>query len=213
MQGASAPPHPANPSLAGSGPVGGIPATPEPWLPRGRRSGAGEGREEGTRLRAGGGRSRRGPAQDEGGSRGRGGALRRGVGCCAGVPFAVRACRWRRLAGAGVRDAAQGMGGHNWPRSPLLCIIVDSSYFLFGGLGERKKKNPVWRQGEWAVESQRAAADRGGGWAAAVTCFLETPRVPGVRVWGRSAAYCALLWGVVNDLGGRMRHPAVGQGP
>lgn len=147
MQGASAPPHPANPSLAGSGPVGGIPATPEPWLPRGRRSGAGEGREEGTRLRAGGGRSRRGPAQDEGGSRGRGGALRRGVGCCAGVPFAARTCRWRRLAGAGVRDAAQGMGGHNWPRSPLLCIIVDSSYFLFGGLGERKKKKSSMEAG------------------------------------------------------------------
>lgn len=112
IQGASAPPHPANPSLAGSGPVGGIPATPEPWRPRGARLGAGEGREKGTRLRAGGGRSRRAPAQDEGGSRGRRDALLRGAGWWAGVPCAARARRWRRLAGAGVRDAAQGMGGH-----------------------------------------------------------------------------------------------------
>lgn len=63
-------------------------------------------------LRAGGGRSRRGPALDEGGSRGRGDALRRGAGCWAGISCAACARRWRRLAGAGVRDAAQGMGGH-----------------------------------------------------------------------------------------------------
>lgn len=130
------------------------------------------------------------------------GALRRDAGCRAGVPCAAGARRWWRLARAGVRDAAQGMGGHDWPRSLLLCIIVDSSYFLFGGLGGKKYIYLGWGQGEWAAESQRAAARRGGGWAAAVTRFPETPRVPGAPVWPRDEAYCSCTSGCSQRLGG-----------
>lgn len=200
-------------SLARRGATGGgIPATPGPWRPRGGRSRAGEGRG-GRVLACGLGaaavagvlrRTRAGP----------GGALRRDAGCWAGVPCAARARRWWRLAGAGVRDAAQGMGGHDWPRSPLLCIIVDSSYFLFGGLGGKK----IYIQGGGRGSGRRTARERlpGGeeGGLRPSPAYWR-PRGCQVRQSGpRDEAYCSCTSGCWQRLGWGGSHgpPSSGAG-
>lgn len=53
--------------------------------------------------------------------------------------------------GAGVLEAAQRMGGREWPRPLLLCIIVTQAISCLE-VWEKEKKNPGWGQG-----------DRGGG--------------------------------------------------
>ena len=103
-------------------------------------------REDGTRLEAGGGRSRRSRGQGEGGSDGR-------LGASDAAPAAgpVSTALPVRVAGGASRSRSAG-GGPGSGRARVASAAApvyycDSSYFLFGGLGERKKKNPGWGQG------------------------------------------------------------------
>ena len=49
--------------------------------------------------------------------------------------------------GAGVLEAAQGVGGREWPRPLLLCIIVTQAISCLEVWEKGKKKNPGWGQG------------------------------------------------------------------
>lgn len=97
-----------------------------------------------------------------------------------------------------VREAAPGMGGREWPQRPLLCIIVTQAISCLEVWEKEKKKNPRWGQGSWAAASQKAASQRGRGCTEAVTCFHETPRVPGARAPARRRSLLQ-LWGVGKD--------------
>lgn len=90
----------------------------------------------------------------------------------------------------------------------------DSIYFLFGGLGERKKKNPRWGQG--GVGRRRArersrGGDGGGQWLSPASS--RAPRVPGERAQGKETQLITTLRRQERPGQGspHTRHPAVGQ--
>ncbi|XP_041589388.1 translation initiation factor IF-2-like [Vulpes lagopus] len=198
--GASAPPHPAHPSLAGPGAAGGVPATAEPRRPRG---GGGEGGRGYSPADAARGRLR-----GRGGAGARSDAARLLGGCPSRGP------RWSLAAPGRSPSAGRCPGNGRAPVASLAAPVYYCGLKLFpvwrSGRKEKKKKNPGWGQGEWAAESQRAAARTGGGRAAAVTCSLETPRVPGSSLGQDTQLIAALLWGVGSDWGGSHAPPSGG---
>lgn len=216
IKGASAPPHPANPSLTKAEAGGRSPsdararaAAPGATLfppaagstgTLSGRSGArqGEGGGCSTCLEAGGVGGRRSRAQDAGGSRPHLGALPRGACCWAAVPCSLRAS----LVSPRQSPRAGGCPGNGRAQVASATAPVyygDSSYFLFGGLREIKKYiSKVGGRESWAAARRRAAAQRRRGWAAAVTCFLDTRRK-------ETQLIAALLWGV-RKVGGVLTH-------
>lgn len=49
---------------------------------------------------------------------------------------------------AGVQEAAPRMGVHEWPRRPLLCIIVTQAISCLEVWEKGEKKNPEWGKRE-----------------------------------------------------------------
>lgn len=132
--GASAPPHPANPSLSKVGAGGRAPSDARaraaapgatPFPPAAGAPGPGKERAEGAVLAW-----RRVAAAVGGVGRRLRVALVRTWARSHAAPAAGLlspapcACRWCRLARGQEQEAAPGMGGRKWPPRPLLCIIV-----------------------------------------------------------------------------------------
>ena len=174
IHGASAPPHPANPSLAKVGTGGRQPgdararaAAPGAALlrPPGRLSGPGRDREEGGYSPGGGWRPQ--SAESGAGRRrlsaapGRAPSPRQLLGPCP-----LRSPR-ASLAAPGPRRSAGGCPGNG--REPVASAAApvyycDSSYFLFGGLEERKRICRVGAGGggRRRVRERRFGGDEGG---------------------------------------------------
>lgn len=112
---------------------------------------------------------------------------------------------------ARVLEAAPGMGGREWPRLLLLCIIVTQTISCLE-IWEKGKK--IQSGGIGAAPIQRAAVRRGRGWAASCYLLPSSPgecqeREPGER---NSVCCSATLWDREGRKGAHTRHPAVGQG-
>lgn len=95
------------------------------------------------------------------------------------------------------------MGGCEWPRPPLPCIIVTQAISCLE-VWEKKKKNPGWGQRGWGGGDRRERRPGGasGGQRLSPASF-EPPRVPSLRAGGRETQFlAALLWGIWKDRGG-----------
>lgn len=106
------------------------------------------------------------------------------------------------------------MGGCEWPRPPLPCIIVTQAISCLEVWEKGKKKKKIQGGGRGVGRPERAAARRGLGWPEAVACLLRAPKGAKRASRGRETQFlAALLWGIWKDRAGgevHTRHPAVG---